>query len=237
MDIDIDCEGSKRQRIIGALKKHYGEDRVLNVCTYGTEGAKSAIKMAARGLNIPDTEAQYLGSFIKVERGQQWSIKDTLYGNPDKDRKPDTQFKNEMEKYPRLLETAMKLEGLVTRRGIHAGGVIIFNDEAYKNNAIMTASGGDVHVTQYNLSDSEYMGGVKFDLLSVENLDRIRATLELLSKDGLIDNTKSLRENFSDLLHPKNLDLESNEYFELASTGEINDLFQFQTEIGQTTLN
>ena len=80
------------------------------------------------------------------------------------------------------------------------------------------------------------MGGVKFDLLSVENLDRIRATLELLSKDGLIDNTKSLRENFSDLLHPKNLDLESNEYFELASTGEINDLFQFQTEIGQTTL-
>ena len=34
------------------------------------------------------------------------------------------------------------------------------------------------------------MGGVKFDLLSVENLDRIRATLELLSKDGLIDNTK-----------------------------------------------
>lgn len=190
MDIDIDCEGSKRQRIISALKKHYGEDRVLNVCTYGTEGAKSAIKMAARGLNIPDTEAQYLGSFIKVERGQQWSIKDTLYGNLDKDRKPDTQFKNEMEKYPRLLETAMKLEGLVTRRGIHAGGVIIFNDEAYKNNAIMTASGGDVHVTQYNLSDSEYMGGVKFDLLSVENLDRIRATLELLSKDGLIDNTK-----------------------------------------------
>ena len=50
MDIDIDCEGSKRQRIIGALKKHYGEDRVLNVCTYGTEGAKSAIKMAALGL-------------------------------------------------------------------------------------------------------------------------------------------------------------------------------------------
>lgn len=235
-DIDIDCEGSKRQRIISALKKHYGEDRVLNVCTYGTEGAKSAIKMAARGLNIPDTEAQYLGSFIKTERGQQWSIKDTLYGNPDKDRKADTQFKNEIEKYPKLLETAMRLEGLVTRRGIHAGGVIIFNDEAYKNNAIMTAGGGKVHVTQYNLSDSEYRGGVKFDLLSVENLDRIRATLELISKDNLIDSDKSLRENFRDILHPKNLDLENKKYFDMASTGEINDLFQFQTEIGQTTL-
>lgn len=235
-DIDIDCEGSKRQRIISALKKHYGEDRVLNVCTYGTEGAKSAIKMAARGLGIPDTEAQYLGSFIKTERGQQWSIKDTLYGNEDKDRKPDKQFKNEIEKYPKLLETAMRLEGLVTRRGIHAGGVIIFNHEAYKNNAIMTAGGGKVHVTQYNLSDSEYCGGVKFDLLSVENLDRIRATLELLAKDGLISQENTLRENFKDILHPKNIDLENKKYFEMASTGQINDLFQFQTEIGQTTL-
>lgn len=235
MDIDLDCEGTKRQQIIYALKHHYGEDNVLNVCTYGTEGAKSAIKMACRGLGIPDTEGQYLGSFIKTERGQQWSISDTLYGNPDKDREPNTQFKNEMEKHPKLIEVATRLEGLITRRGIHAGGVIIFNDEAYMNNAIMTASKGKSHVTQYNLADSEYMGGVKFDLLSVENLSRIRETLDLLVKDGRIDGTKTLRENFRDLLHPKNLDLENKEYFDMASEGDVSDLFQFSTEIGRTS--
>lgn len=237
LDIDVDCEGSKRKQIISALKHHYGEDRVLNVCTYGTEGAKSALKMAARGLNIPDTEAQYLGSFIKTERGSQWSITDTLYGNESKGREPNTQFKNEISKHPMLEEVALRLEGLVTRRGIHAGGVIIFNEDAYKTNAIMTASRGEAHVTQYNLADSEYMGGVKFDLLSVENLDRIRQTLELLEKDGLIDSNKSLRENFRDILHPKNLNLEDKEYFEMASSGEISDLFQFQSEIGQNTLH
>lgn len=236
LDIDVDCEGSKRKQIITALKHHYGDDRVLNVCTYGTEGAKSALKMAARGLGIPDTDAQYLGSFIKTERGSQWSIKDTLYGNDKKGREANTQFKNELSKYPKLEEVALRLEGLVTRRGVHAGGVIIFNEDAYKTNAIMTASRGETHVTQYNLEDSEYMGGVKFDLLSVENLDRIRSTINLLEKDGLIDNSKSLRENFRELLHPKNLNLEDKEYFDMASTGEINDLFQFQTEIGQTTL-
>ncbi|WP_204256696.1 PHP domain-containing protein [Mammaliicoccus sciuri] len=235
-DIDVDCEGSKRKQIISALKHHYGEDRVLNVCTYGTEGAKSALKMAARGLNIPDTEAQYLGSFIKTERGSQWSITDTLYGNESKGREANTQFKNEISKYPMLEEVALRLEGLVTRRGIHAGGVIIFNDDAYKTNAIMTASRGETHVTQYNLADSEYMGGVKFDVLSVENLDRIRSTLDLLEKDGLISSDKSLRENFRDLLHPKNLNLEDKEYFKMASTGETNDLFQFQTEIGISVL-
>ncbi|WP_235855311.1 DNA polymerase III subunit alpha [Mammaliicoccus lentus] len=235
-DIDVDCEGSKRKQIISALKHHYGEDRVLNVCTYGTEGAKSALKMAARGLNIPDTEAQYLGSFIKTERGSQWSITDTLYGNESKGREANTQFKNEISKYPMLEEVALRLEGLVTRRGIHAGGVIIFNEDAYKTNAIMTASRGETHVTQYNLADSEYMGGVKFDVLSVENLDRIRSTLDLLEKDGLINSDKSLRENFRDLLHPKNLNLEDREYFKMASTGETNDLFQFQTEIGISVL-
>lgn len=235
-DIDVDCEGSKRKQIINALKHHYGEDRVLNVCTYGTEGAKSALKMAARGLDIPDTEAQYLGSFIKTERGSQWSITDTLYGNESKGREANTQFKNELDKYPLLEKVALRLEGLVTKRGIHAGGVIIFNEDAYKTNAIMTASRGETHVTQYNLADSEYMGGVKFDLLSVENLDRIRNTLDLLEKDGLISEGKSLRENFRDLLHPKNLNLEDKEYFKMASTGEIGDLFQFQTEIGQNTL-
>lgn len=235
-DIDVDCEGSKRKQIISALKHHYGEDRVLNVCTYGTEGAKSALKMAARGLNIPDTEAQYLGSFIKTERGSQWSITDTLYGNESKGREANTQFKNEISKYPMLEEVALRLEGLVTRRGIHAGGVIIFNEDAYKTNAIMTASRGETHVTQYNLADSEYMGGVKFDVLSVENLDRIRSTLDLLEKDGLINSDKSLRENFRDILHPKNLNLEDKEYFKMASTGETNDLFQFQTEIGISVL-
>ncbi|MDP4448300.1 PHP domain-containing protein [Staphylococcus hyicus] len=235
-DIDVDCEGSKRQQIIHALKNHYGEDRVLNVCTYGTEGAKSAIKMACRGLGIPDTEGQYLGSFIKTERGSQWSINDTLYGNEEKGRKPDTQFRREMEKHPKLIEVATRLEGLTTRRGIHAGGVIIFNDEAFKNNAIMTASKGSAHVTQFNLSDSEYTGGVKFDLLSVENLSRIRETLDLLAKDGLIDDSKSLRENFRDLLHPKNLDLENKEYFDMASKGDISDLFQFSTEIGRNSV-
>src|SRR5699024_1893871 len=106
-----------------------------------------------------------------------------------------------------------------------------------KTNAIMTASRGEAHVTQYNLADSEYMGGVKFDLLSVENLDRIRQTLELLEKDGLIDSNKSLRENFRDILHPQNLNLEDKEYIAMASSGDISDLFQFQSEIGQNTLH
>ena len=235
-DIDIDVEGSKRQRIISALKQNFGEDRVLQVATYGTEGSRSALKTAARGNGVDDAEAQYIASFIPSERGQQWSLQDCIYGNPDKDRKPVTQLVNELKKYPNLLETALKIEGIVVRRGIHAGGVIIFNEETYKHNAMMTAAKGKSQITQFNLDDSEQTGGVKYDLLSVENLDRMRATLNSLEEEGIIDYDKGLRQTFTDILHPKNLDLEDKTYFEMASSGEILEIFQFQTGIGIETL-
>lgn len=235
-DIDIDVEGSQRKQIIRALKNHYGEDKVLQVSTYGTEGAKSAIKLACRSLGIDDKEAQYLGSFIQTVRGKQHSIKQTMFGDEDKDIKPNTQFKNEIMKHKGLYELATKVEGLVTKRGIHAGGLIIYNEPYYKNNAMMTASRGEAHVSQFNLKDSEELGGTKFDILSVAILDRMKATLSLLEKDELIDTTKTLRENFNDLLHPKNLNLEDKEYFDMASTGEVGNLFQFSTEIGTNSI-
>ena len=235
-DIDLDVEGGKRQRIISALKKNFGEERVLQVATYGTEGSRSALKTSARGLGITDTEAQYIASLIPSERGQQWSLHDCVYGNEEKDRKPVTQLVKELQKYPNLLETALKIEGIVVRRGIHAGGVIIFNEDVYKHNALMTAAKGQAHVTQFNLSDSEQTGGVKYDLLSVENLDRIRATLDSLEEEGIISYKKGLRQTFTDILHPKNLNLEDKEYFRMASSGEVLEIFQFNTNIGVETL-
>lgn len=236
MDIDIDCEGGQRKQIIEALKKHYGDDKVLQVSTYGTEGAKSAIKLACRSLGIDDKEAQYLGSFIQTIRGKQHSIKETAYGDEEKGLKPNKQFKNELDKHEGLYELATRVEGLITRRGIHAGGVVIYNEPYYKHNAMMTAAQGDAHVSQFNLRDTEYMGGTKFDVLSVENLDRMKSTLRLLEKDGLIDSSKSLRENFNEMLHPKNLDLENKEYFRMASEGKVSNLFQFSTEIGKSSV-
>lgn len=49
-DIDIDTEGAKRQQILRALKRRFGNDRVLQIATFGTEGSKSALKTACRGL-------------------------------------------------------------------------------------------------------------------------------------------------------------------------------------------
>ena len=39
-DIDIDIESGKRAKVMEALRKHYGEQHVINVATFGTEKAQ-----------------------------------------------------------------------------------------------------------------------------------------------------------------------------------------------------
>ena len=106
LDIDVDVCSSKRDEVIQAIKDKYGEDRVSKVLTINREKSKSAIQTAARGLGINDDVAIFLSSLIISDRGQLRTLKQMYYG--DKDFAPDTEFKNEMDKYPELWEVAQK---------------------------------------------------------------------------------------------------------------------------------
>lgn len=231
LDIDIDTEGSKRPRIIQALRKKFGEDRVLQVCTFGTEGSKSAIQTACRGLGIDNDTAMHIASLIPFERGQNWSLRDCLYGNEEKGRKPIKEFINEIEKYPELKETALSIEGKINKRSIHAGGVILFNEPYYKSNALMKAPNG-LPITQFNLGDSQAVGNIKFDLLTIEALDKIRTCLDLLLQYKQIEWQGSIRKTFNKYLHPNVIEKERPRIYEMLGEGTVMDLFQFSTDVG-----
>lgn len=229
--IDIDTEGNKRPQIIQALRNHFGDSRVLQVCTFGTEKSKSALQTACRGLEIDSDIALHLSGMIPFERGENWTLSDCFHGNKEKERKPIKELIREVEKYPNLKETALKIEGLVNKRSVHAGGVIIFNEDYYKSNAMMKAPNGSP-ITQFNLGDSEAVGNVKLDLLTIEALDKIRATLDMLIEHEEIEWKNNLRNTFKTYLHPDNIEKNNSEIYEMLGKGEIVDLFQFSTEIG-----
>ncbi|MBQ4060565.1 MAG: PHP domain-containing protein [Bacilli bacterium] len=155
LDVDVDIEGGRRGQVLNHLRQVYGNDRVANVTTFGTEKAKSAIQTACRGLGIDVDIAQYLSSMIAADRGLQRSLKQTFYGDEENGFLPNKQFVYEMtENYPEVWAVAQKIEGLVCRSGIHAGGVI-FVDEPFTNStALMRAPDGTL-VTQYDLHDCE----------------------------------------------------------------------------------
>ena len=161
-DVDIDSQRNRRNQIIEAVKKRKGDRRVLNCCTFKTEGSKSAVLTAARGLGIDNDIAQYIANLIPITRGFTWSIHDCLYGNEEEERKPVKEFINEIEKIPGLLETAQSIEGLISGRSIHASAVYLFNTDFVEHNARMKAPNG-VYITQFNMADSDYQGALKMD--------------------------------------------------------------------------
>ena len=155
LDVDVDIEGGRRSQVLNHLRKTYGEDRVSNVATFGTEKSKSAILTACRGLGIDVDIAQYLASYIQSDRGIMRTLSQTFYGDEENDFPANKQFVYEMtENYPEVWEVAQKIEGLVCRLGEHAGGVIFVDEPFTKSTALMRAPNGDI-ITAFDLHDCE----------------------------------------------------------------------------------
>ena len=250
-DIDLDLCPSKRPMIIQKIKAERGQnfanyiDDVSRknlgctlVATFGTESTKSTILTACRGYRSEDFPdgidndiAQYMSSLIPQERGFLWSLHDVMNGDPEKGRKPVGPFINEVNQYPGLLEIMEGIEGLVSRRGSHASGVILFDEDPYAFGCFMKTPSGDV-ITQYDLHMAEAAGMTKYDFLLTEVQDKITQCIKFLQEDGEIPADLSLREVYDKYLHPEILDIEDKEVWENIQEGNILNIFQFDSDVG-----
>lgn len=232
LDVDIDIEGGRRAQVLNHFREVYSSDRVANVLTLGTEKSKSAILTAARGLGIDVDVASYLASMIKSERGIMQTLDQTFYGDEENGILPNKKFVEEMtQNYPELWKVAHKIEGLICRTGIHAGGVI-FVDEPFENStALMRAPDGTI-ITQYDLHDAEKVSLIKYDVLSVEALDKIHTCLDLLIKQNYIQPEATLKNTYEKIIGIYNLERENQKMWKMVWEHKINALFQMEQQSG-----
>ena len=231
LDVDIDIESTKREVVLNSFRKQYGDDRVAGVMTFKTEGSKSAILTAARGLGIDNDIAQYLASMIEAERGQLRTLNQTFYGDAENDIKPNKQFRYEMEtNYPELWEVAKNIEGLCCGVGVHAGGVVFVDEPFTESNALMRSPKGEI-ITQFDLHQSESVGNIKYDVLSIKGLDNIHNCLTLLGDYGYIpqDTLKNMYENTVGIY---NLEREDINMWKMLWNHEVFSLFQMEKQSG-----
>ena len=231
LDVDVDIESTKRADVLNKLREVYGEDRVANVLTLGTEQSKSAIQTAARGLGIDVDVARYLSSMIESDRGKTRTLKQTFYGDPDNDMKPNKQFVYEMtNNYPELWRVAQKIEGLICRTGEHAGGVIFVDEPFTESTALMRTPSGDI-ITQFDLHKAEDASLIKYDLLSVEALDKIHICLNLLEEHGLIEGD-NLKDKYEKTIGIYTLEREAHDMWEMCWEHKVLSLFQMEKQSG-----
>lgn len=164
--IDVDTESSRRKDILQLVKENYGEENVLNIGTYTTEGPRQACLTACRAKGIDTETAQNIANLLPNDKGASWPLDDAFYGNPEKNRKPSRELNEEVSNYPGLKELMIKSQGLISGRGMHASGLVVFPHGYVKQNAMMKTTSG-LEITQYDADETSYMGGLKYDLIKV----------------------------------------------------------------------
>ena len=250
-DIDLDLCPSKRPLIMKKIKSERGQKFDTSmpeelrselgatfVTTFGTETAKSAIQTACRGYRSDeypdgiDTDiGTYLASLVPVERGFNWTVKEMVEGNPDKGRQPVALFNSEIANYPGLLEIILGIEGLIKSRGVHASGVILFDEDPFEFGCFMKAPNGEV-VTQYDLHDCEAAGMTKYDFLLTSVQDMLMQTIQFLQEDNQLPQDWTLREIYDEYLHPEKLDIDNKATWNNIKKGKVLACFQFDSDIG-----
>jgi DNA polymerase-3 subunit alpha len=168
-DIDIDFSDLRRDEVIRYVVQKYGKDRVAQIVTFGTMGAKAAIRDVGRAMGISYAEVDRVAKMIPTQLGM--TIEKAMAQNPDL-----VAYKQRSAEVAKLIEVAQAVEGMVRHSSTHAAGVII-SREPLTHYVPLQEGTEDCALTQYPMEDLEKLGLLKMDFLGLRNLSIIEHTL------------------------------------------------------------
>lgn len=191
-DFDVDFADDKRQDVIDYVRDKYGEDKVVKIVTFGTMAAKNAIKDVGRVLGVPYSEMDKVTKNIPNISAKHHDVIQKAFGfyhpkEGDKDFGTDYAVPELVEMYnnnndvKRVIDIAMKLEGMPRQCSTHACGVVIACDNLEK--FMPLSRNGDDMTTQYSMTDIERLGHLKMDFLGLRNLNDIQKAVQYVKEN------------------------------------------------------
>ena len=173
-DIDIDFDMNRRGEVIEYVRRKYGNDQVAQIITFNTMAAKAAIKDVGRALDMPYGEVDRIAKLIPPTIGI--TIAEALKDSPQ------LAAAYEDPKIRELIDTALRLEGLVRGAGVHAAGVVIA-PQPLTELVPVTRTKDEAIVTSYDMKAVEKMGLLKMDFLGLTTLTVIHDCLRLIQEN------------------------------------------------------
>jgi DNA polymerase-3 subunit alpha len=206
-DIDLDFPDDRREEIIEYVRGRYGSDRVSQVVTFATLGARAAVRDAGRAMGLTqeliDRTAKAIPFGLSIEEAKKDSL--ALMGLIDED---DTAG--------RLIEVAQSIEGLTRHAGVHAAAVVISTEPL--TDLVPLQRVNESMTTQYSMDPVVDVGLVKMDFLGLATLTIIRKTID------------QVRENYGVEIDVHSLPLDDSATYDLLSQGDTYAVFQLESE-------
>jgi DNA polymerase-3 subunit alpha len=216
-DIDLDFRDDRRSEMLEYTARKYGDDRVAQIITFGTLGARAAIRDVGRVMDIPLSEVDRVAKLIPNIPGKPVTIQQALQEVPE--------LKQVYETTPylrELIDTASQMEGVVRNAGTHAAGVVITDKPVIEYVPLHRPTGGAAAespiktVTQFEMNVLEPLGLLKVDFLGL-------ATLTIMARAcDLIYQRHGVRFTLD------NIPVDDPETYELLGRGETAGVFQVE---------
>ena len=206
-DFDTDFCQERRGEVIDYVYRKYGSDRVAQIVTFGTMAARGAIRDVGRALNFTFAETDVVAKLVPA--GPHVTLKSALQDSP--------RFKELYDGDPRvkkLVDTAMRLEGMPRNASTHAAGVVITAQPVCSY--VPLSRNDDTIVTQYTMTTIEELGLLKMDFLGLRNLTVIQDAEEQI---------RQVNPGFS----VANIPDDDPETFAMLSEGKTQGVFQMES--------
>jgi len=169
-DVDLDFAEDRRDEMIRYASEKYGYDRVAQIITFGTLGAKASIRDTGRALGMTYADVDRVARLVPTMPASFGTM--TI----DKAFEEGAEFKqlyNDDPAITRLVDTAKELEGVARHASTHAAGVVIAPEPLVNFLPLQRPSSGDENglpTTQFGMWDVAALGLLKMDFLGLTNL-------------------------------------------------------------------
>jgi len=213
-DFDVDFCMENRDRVINYVSGAYGREAVSQIITFGTMAAKAVVRDVARVQGKSYGLADKLSKMIPFEVGM--TLEKAL-----EQEQPLREFLRDDADAREIWDMALQLEGLTRNVGKHAGGVVIAPSKLTDFSPLFCDDGGGGLVTQYDKSDVEDVGLVKFDFLGLRTLTIIDWAVKI------IDERRRLAAE--EPLDISAIPLDDEASFRLLQSGETTAVFQLES--------
>jgi DNA polymerase III subunit alpha len=212
-DVDLDIPDDRRDEVIRYVAEKYGYDRVAQIITFGTMGAKAAIRDTGRALGMPYGDADRVARL--VPNALQMTLTKALVESPELASLYETD-----PQVSRLVDTARRLEGVARHASTHAAGVVISREPLAEHVPLQRPTRGDessIPTTQYAMQQVADIGLLKMDFLGLANLTILVRAIEIIERTkGVLVDLQALPDG-------------DPQTFEMLSRGDTFGVFQLES--------
>lgn len=205
---DFDTDFSDIDAVFDYLVSVYGKTNVARIQTFGTLAPKASVRRVFTAF----------GHSQKLMAKINGCMPDKPSFTLDEAYEHSEELRDYREKYPKEFKVVESLEGVISHKAQHAGGVVIWDRISDVLPITTQADDRDKLIVSFDMDTLEELGHFKFDILGLQTLEVIERALQ------------NIEQTTGERIDLDKIDFEVPGVYRMLSKGDVSGVFQIEEQ-------